>query len=230
MYAPTVPSTPLLEKGEAELVVATRSLVAWELDGAVSPAKHLLVTAEGAYRQSTSSTSSSNGSSTRFVGQHRQASLGVGAYQVSPETKLYMAVVGGVGLASADVVDGDFLRSLGHFEASYTRYYGQVYLAERGRTVSGGISVRGSWVDYDRLLLDGAPVTGPRATFFLEPSVFVRVGRGPLQGMATVGLSLPNVADRDAAYRSTLSPTSSLISIGLVVRPHLFKTWGAAAQ
>jgi hypothetical protein len=225
VYSPTVPSTPLLEKGQTEITVATRSLVAWELDAAWSPASHLLLTAESAYRQNTTNTTT-NGSNSSLLGQHRQAGLGIGAYRISKgSSPIYMAAVGGIGLASVNVYDSPIVGSFNHFQADYTRYYGQVYIASQGRLLSEGFSVRGTWVNYRQLLQEDVPIDTPVARFYLEPSVFVRIGRGPLQGMVTAGMSLPNVIDQDNDYHATLSPTSSLISVGLVVRPHLFKLW-----
>lgn len=225
VYSPTVPSTPLLEKGQVEATVAFRALVATEASLAWSPVPHLLLVGEGAFRGGSSS-SSGSGTSTDTLNTHKQVGFGLGSYRISGgKVPLYMAAVAGVGFASVEVTDAPLFGTSSRFEANYTRYYGQFYLAQRGEKITLGASVRGTWVQYNKLLQDQGPVSSHVAHFYLEPTVFGRFGRGPLQGMFTAGLSLPGSSVRADPFRETLAPTSALVSVGLVVRPHLFKMW-----
>ena len=49
VYAPTIPSTPLVEKGQVELTAGLRGLNALEAGVAWSPVPHLLLTSEAAF-------------------------------------------------------------------------------------------------------------------------------------------------------------------------------------
>lgn len=221
VYAPTVPSTPLVHKGQVEVSGATRGFVSLDAAAAWSPAAHLLLTGEGAVRSADLS-STVNGVTTKAHDVHRQGSLGVGTYRLlGGANPLYLGAVGGVGVAAVNVHRGLSLVD-DEYTANYLRYYGQVYLAEQGRTVSGGLSVRATGVSFSRLRRDNLPVD-PIARFYLEPSVFVRVGNGLLQGQATLGLSLPDRTDKSRYDNSVLAASSTLFSVGLVFRPFLLK-------
>ncbi|MEJ7660403.1 MAG: hypothetical protein WKG07_12695 [Hymenobacter sp.] len=109
----------------------------------------------------------------------------------------------------------------GFYEAQYWRYYGQLYAAQPlGPLVMAGASVRGTLVDYQRLTYDGQPLM-PTNRFFLEPTLFIQVGHGVVQGLGTLGLSLPTSGDRSNPYNSRTAPVSGLVSIGVIFRPDL---------
>lgn len=232
VYVPTVPSTPLLEKGQVEVTAGLRGFTSLEVGAAWAPTPHLLVVGESAFQSSTTTETTNNVSST-YRDYHRQAGLGLGYYR-SPGTEggWYRAAVGGVGFASASLHTIDFAvasiflpfplpYSSGHYEAQYRRYYGQVYMARPlSPMTTGGWSVRGTWVDYTQLTVDGQSIM-PTNRFFLEPTLFLRLGEGPLQGQGTVGLSLPLGGDSTNPLNKRTAPISGLISVGLVVRPDL---------
>lgn len=157
VYAPTVPSTPLLEKNQVELTAGIRGLNVLELGAAWSPMPHLLLTGEAALRGGSGSTTDINNVTTTDEDYHRQASVGVGYYRApTGQSRLYLAAVGGVGFASVNLHDISFgVPSIfvpiplpyvsGFYEARYRRYYGQVYLAQRqGERSTSGFSVRGT--------------------------------------------------------------------------------------
>ena len=231
VYVPTVPSTPLLAKaGEVEAVLAARNFSSGELSAAWSPAQNLLLTTEGALQQSEGS-ETRNGLTTNYVNFHRQASLGLGTYRLLGKNQsTYLAAVGGVGFAKANIYDPnvDLFTIFGsnsgaQYEANYRRYYGQVYVASLGRTTSYGGSLRAVYVDYNRLLRNGAPIMPPTRVF-VEPSLFLRVGRGSVQGQGTLGLSMPKSRNPDSEENNNLAPSTVHFSVGIVVRPHLWKT------
>jgi hypothetical protein len=95
-----------------------------------------------------------------------------------------------------------------------------VYVAQQKARISYGLSVRGTAVSYHQLLRNNAAIE-PSNRFFLEPTGFIRVGQGPVQGMATIGVSLPGSPNRQNLDQIRLSPSTSLISLGVVLRPHL---------
>lgn len=226
VYSPTVPSTPLVQKGQVELVASTRTLLSLDGSVAYSPVNHLLISGEGAIRRGGGNTVV-NGVKTEFADVHRQASLGLGAYQkFGPDHSLYAAAVGGVGVAAVGLHNG-LLGNLSEYTANYTRYYGQVYVARCGHFISGGLSLRVNWLTFNRLLLDNAPVA-PTARFYFEPSFFVRAGKGALQSQFTAGISVPDHTSSDYGA-SNLAAQSSLVSLGLVFRPSLLKKRGDAA-
>ncbi|SHM20090.1 hypothetical protein [Hymenobacter psychrotolerans] len=227
VYVPTTPTTPLLRnKGEVELTAGLRGS-SLEAGAAWSPAGRLLLTAESALK-------TSNGSETRnsvtfnYHNLHRQAGLGVGTYRLlGKEQATYLAAVGGIGFAKADIYDPNFnllffSGPLVHYQANYRRYYGQVYVARQLERVSFGMSLRGTLVDYSRLRRDSVAVQ-PSSRFYVEPTWFVRVGRGALQGQATFGFSAPIGADRTQPDHRNLTPVTALIGVGVVFRPHLLK-------
>ena len=227
VYVPTVPSTPLLRnKGEVEITAALRGLSSLEAGAAWSPAPQLLVAGEAAL-QSSEGSETRNNVTTAYRNFHRQAGLGIGTYRLlGPDQSLYLGALGGIGLATARVYDSNidllFFTAPVQYQARYLRYYGQLYLAQQGPRVSYGFSVRGTFVDYRKLLRDGAPIE-PLSRFFLEPTLFLRVGRGALQGVATIGISLPNRRDPQNPDNPNLSPSSTLVSAGVVLRPHFLR-------
>lgn len=223
VYSPTVPSTPLVQKGEVEVTASTRTLLSLDGSVAYSPVHHLLLSGEGAIRQG-GGNKLVNGVKTEFTDVHRQASLGIGAYhEFGPDGIFYAAAMGGVGMAAVNVHNG-LLGTLSEYTANYTRYYGQVYVAHRGQFFSGGLSMRVNWLAFNSLLLDNVPVA-PIARSYFEPSLFLRAGQGALQGQLTLGISLP---DRpSSAYdANSLAAKSSLVSVGLVFRPALINKQG----
>ncbi|WP_426061056.1 hypothetical protein [Hymenobacter sp. B1770] len=227
VYSPTVPSTPLVQKGQVELAASMRTLLSLDGSVAYSPINCFLISGEGAIRQ-TGGNKVVNGMKTGFTDTHRQVSSGVGAYQeFGANRSLYAAAVGGVGVAAANVHYG-LLGSLSEYTANYTRYYGQLYMAQRGQLISGGASLRATWLSFNSLLFDHTPIA-PVARLYFEPSFFLRAGKGALQTQLTVGISVParTGSNYDAKY---LSARSSLVSLGLVFQPALLKKRGDAAQ
>lgn len=237
VYVPTVPSTPLLTQGQLEVTAGLRGLNSLELDAAWAPTNHLLLVGESAYQGNTTETTTNNVPTT-YQDWHRQAGLGLGYYRAPTERSVwYLAAVAGVGLASVSLHSVDFaIASLylpiplpyvsGHYEARYFRYYGQVYAARPlGPGVMGGASVRGTLVDYNRLDFDGQAIA-PTNRFFIEPTLFVRVGHGVVQGQGTLGLSLPTSRAGDNPISRRTAPVSGLVSVGVVFRPDLLKRRG----
>jgi hypothetical protein len=237
VYVPTVPSTPLLTKNQVEITAGLRGINSLELDAAWAPTHHLLLAGESAFQGSATETTTNNVSTT-YHDAHRQVGLGLGYYQAPTERSAwYLAAVAGVGFASVDLhsVDFDIVSPYvplpvpyisGRYEAQYFRYYGQVYAARPlGAAVMGGASVRGTFVDYTRLDFDGQAVA-PTNHFFIEPTLFVRVGHGVVQGQGTLGLSLPTSGNADNPLNKRTAPVSGLISIGVILRPDLLKRRG----
>jgi len=232
VYVPTVPSTPLLEKGQVELTAGLRGFNSFEAGAAWAPTGHLLVSAESGFQGSTTETTT-NGVTSTYQDWHRQVGLGLGYYR-APSERLawYLAAVGGVGVASVSLHSIDFaIPSVylpiplpyvsGHYEAQYWRYYGQLYAARPlGSALRVGASLRGTFVDYSRLTFDGQPLASVNR-LFLEPTLFVRVGHGVIQGQGTLGLSLPTRHEADESLRKRTAPVSALISVGVVFRPDL---------
>jgi hypothetical protein len=229
VYVPTIPSTPLVtKKGEVEVTGGIRSLSSVEASAAWSPAPHLLLTGETALQASNGS-ETRNGTTTNYRNVHRQASLGLGTYRLlGQEQAIYLAAVGGLGMASANVYDpnlspiGLFSGPLVHYEAHYLRYYGQVYVARQTPRVNYGASLRSTFVDYSRLQRDGATLASLNRVF-LEPTLFVRVGRRALQWQTTVGFSAPLNPSRSHPDHANLAPSSMLIGTGVVFRPALLR-------
>lgn len=233
VYVPTVPSTPLLRgKGEVELMAALRGVSSLEAGAAWSPVPQLLVTGEAALQTSTGGETRNN-VTTNYSNVHRQGGLGLGTYRLlGADKQTYLAAIGGVGFASASVydnhIDGFYLfiplfGPLVHYEATYQRYYGQVYIAQQGPLWSYGLSARATFVNYSTLLRNDVSIEPP-SRFFLEPTLFVRVGRRAFQGQATFGLSTPlSRGDRQNPDITNLAPISTLISVGVVIRPHFFQ-------
>lgn len=86
--------------------------------------------------------------------------------------------------------------------------------------MTGGASVRGTLVDYNQLDFDGQAIA-PTNRFFIEPTLFIRVGHGVVQGQGTLGLSLPTSRNADNPSSRRTAPVSGLVSIGVVFRPDL---------
>ena len=222
VYVPTVPSTPLVEKGQIEVTAGVRNLTSLEMGAAWSPVPHLLVSGEAAL-QRIEDEQLKNRVSVPNVESHKQVGLGIGTYALTTGAKpLYLAAVAGFGIAKADVHEANLFGPNDRFQAQYWRYYAQFYLAHPSEQWTWGASMRGTWVAYQQLLQEGEAVASA-ATFYLEPHLFLRYGTGPLQGYATLGISQP-VGHDLTANRSTmrvLAPTSSLLSVGVVFKPHL---------
>ncbi|GAB2861822.1 hypothetical protein [Hymenobacter ruber] len=232
VYVPTVPSTPLVTKaGDVEVTAAVRGLSSLEVGGAWSPAAHVVVTGETALMVSNGS-ETVNGSTWKYTSVHKQAGVGVGTYRlVGAEQKGYLGAIGGFGLAKANVYDphaDDLIipifgkRPTTYFEATYQRYYGQLYAAHLGEVVSYGASARGTFVHYSQLQRNYEAIASP-TNFFIEPTLFLRAGRGPLQFQGTLGFSIPTHVDAGSESQRNLSPVSMLISAGVVLRPQLFR-------
>lgn len=229
LYVPTVPSTPLLTKNQVELTAGLRGSNSLEVDAAWAPTAHLLLAGESAF-QGTTTEETVNSVTTTYHDSHRQVGVGLGYYQApTARSAWYWAAVGGVGIASVELHSVDvgyfFILPLpyvsGLYEARYLRYYGQLYAARPlGALVTAGASVRGTLVDYTRLTYDGQPLA-PTNHFFLEPTLFVRVGHGVVQGEGTLGLSLPTGGDRSNPLNPRTAPVSTLVSIGIIFRPDL---------
>lgn len=237
VYVPTVPSTPLLRnKGEVEVTAGMRSLSSFEAGVAWSPAGRLLVSGEAAL-QASKITETRNNVSSDYYNRHRQAALGLGTYRLlGRQQSTYLAAMGGIGLARATVYDAHFesflfpifgVPAIATYKARYQRYYGQLYVAELKERASYGFSVRGTFVDYSKLQRDNEAVM-PSSHFYLEPTWFLRLGKGPIQAQGTVGFSVPLGADLESPDRRNLTPTSMLVSAGVVVRPQLFRRRSAS--
>lgn len=234
VYVPTVPSTPLLTQNQVEITAGLRGVNSLEVDAAWAPTAHLLLAGESAFQGSTTETTTNNVTNT-YHDSHRQVGVGLGYYQApTARSAWYLAAVGGVGYASVELhrVDVRFLFILpfpyvsGLYEARYRRYYGQLYAARPlGPRVTAGASVRGTLVDYARLTYDGQPLT-PTNRFFLEPTLFMRIGYGVVQGEGTLGLSLPTSGDRSNPLNLRTAPVTGLVSIGVIFRPDLLGRGG----
>ncbi|NML67814.1 hypothetical protein HHL22_21640 [Hymenobacter sp. RP-2-7] len=221
VYVPTIPSTPLLSKGQLQVSAGLRNLNSVEGGAAWAPTRHLLLSAESAL-------SSGNGSKGSF---HRQLSLGAGYYHASAASHTYLAVLGGAGLAGATVYDKTLYLSLGlspslnevPYQANYWRYYAQAYLAsDLSAKAIVGFSLRTVYVDYTRLTYGGKPFASDN-NVFVEPTFFVRAGNGPLQVQGAAGLSLPTHTGPDNQPGNSTSPISSLVGVALIFRPDLLK-------
>ena len=239
VYVPTTPSTPLLEKGQVEVTAGLRGFRYAEVGAAWSPLPHVLVTGELAAdaSKSTSSTTNSQGVTTEYRDSHRQGGIGLGLYRPTDATRrTYLAVMGGVGWGRSTFFAADDYRAAsvffpfplptrqGVYDATYRRYYGQVYLAgppdDNGPQF--GASLRSVWVDYTRLTYADQPIV-PSNRFFVEPSLFLRFGHGILQYYATAGLSLPLNRDPANPANGRTSSRSYLVGGGIVLRPDLLK-------
>lgn len=224
VYVPTVPSTPLLEKGQMEISAGIRSISSLEAGAAWSPVAHILLSGETAI-QHIKDEQTQNGVAFSNVESHQQVGIAMGVYTLTKGVKpVYLAAMAGIGTARADVHEVHLFGPNDRFEAQYRRYYGQLYFAQLEPGLVWGASVRGAWVDYQQLLRQGDPVM-PTARFYLEPHFFVRRGEGPLQGYATLGVSLPvtHEAAGDHSTNGMLAPTSTLLGLGVIFKPYLLQ-------
>ena len=230
VYVPATPSTPLLRsQGEVEVTACLRPQGSLEASAAWVPAGRLLLTADGGVQQSSGS-ETRGGVTTNFENLHKQAGVGVGTFRLlGADQSVYLGAVGGLGIASASIYDNHFdpfdllfggADKLVHYEASYQRYYGQVYVAKTTPLLSYGASLRGTFVHYSRLMRDAAPISTP-TRFYFEPTAFLRIGHRAWQGQATLGFSQPNRIDRASPDRTNVSPATMITSVGVVLRPHL---------
>ncbi|SES89404.1 hypothetical protein [Hymenobacter actinosclerus] len=233
VYVPTVPTTPLLrQKGEMEITAGTRSFASLEAGAAWVPVGRLLVAGEAAFKPA----SDSKTNNSIYRDYHRQAGLGLGTFWLLGRNQTsYLAAIGGVGLAASQVYDPSVdvavillpFPPLGTpkqgslYQARYRRYYGQLYWAAQQERSSFGFSVRGTLVDYYKLHRDQLPISTANR-FFLEPTCFLRYGRGPIQGQVTLGISVAPGADSSSPDRNNLTPISTLIGVGVVVKPSLW--------
>lgn len=235
LYVPTVPSTPLVRQGQLEAGANLRAFSSLEATAAYSPLNHVLVAVETSYRQSDWSQTTA-GVTTAGVDRHQQLTLGVGTYRTTDGPyPLYIAGVIGAGYATATTHDFDFLfplpQSATTYQAQYMRYYGQLYLAQtqRERLTTGG-SVRATCVQYGALQQNSVTFYNPGTRFFLEPTFFGRLGGGVIQVQGTVGLSMPlNPLNKDKEPASVLTPTSLLLSAGIIFRPYQLRARKAKA-
>ena len=93
VYVPTVPSTPLVQRGQVEITAGLRSLTTLEAGAAFSPKAHVLFSGEAAL-QHIKSTQTSNNVTTENIDTHQQVGLGVGAYTVTKApSPVYLAAV-----------------------------------------------------------------------------------------------------------------------------------------
>jgi len=237
VYVPTVPSTPLLTQHQVELTASLRGLNSLEVNAAWAPTAHLLLAGESALQGSTTETTT-NSVATTYHDSHRQVGVGLGYYQApTARSAWYLAAVGGVGLASVRLHSLDFVVPSvylpiplpyvsGLYEARYRRYYGQLYAARPlSPLLTAGASVRGTLVDYAQLTYEGQPLV-PTNRFFVEPTLFMRVGHGVVQGQGTLGISLPTGGDRSNPLNPRTAPVSTLVSIGVIFRPDLIGKGG----
>ena len=238
VYVPTVPATPLLEKGQVEVTAGLRSFRSGELGAAWSPVPHLLVTGEVAGDLGrTSTTVTTPQGPVTYLDTHRQGSFGLGYYRApAGAAGSYVALLGGVGVgrtvffalddyeATSPYLPFPLPTRSGVYDARYRRYYGQVYYARPAfiGDLKGGFSLRTVWLDYIRLTYDNQPVA-PSNRVFLEPTVFVRSDHGPLRYYATAGLSAPLSSDRNNPANGRTATWSLLVSGGIILRPDLLR-------
>ncbi|AMR29041.1 hypothetical protein A0257_19350 [Hymenobacter psoromatis] len=238
VYVPTVPSTPLLTQNQVEITAGLRGINSLEVAAAWAPAAHLLLAGESAFQGSTTEMTTNNNVTTTYHDSHRQVGVGLGYYRApTARSAWYLAAVGGVGFASVELHSIDFAAPSvflplplpyvsGFYEARYRRYYGQLYAAHPlSPLVTAGASVRGTLVDYTQLTYEGQPLA-PTNRFFLEPTLFMRIGHGVVQGEGTLGLSLPTSGDRSNPLNPRTAPVSTLVSIGVIFRPDLLGRGG----
>lgn len=237
VYVPTTPSTPLLEKGQVEVTAGLRSFRYAEAGAAWSPVNHVLLTAEVAGTNGSTTVTDAQGMTTHYDEGHGQGSVGVGLYRApTASRRSYLAALGGVGWGHTRFFAYDDYKAAsvffpfpvptrsGVYDAQYRRYFAQVYFAspaeEKGPRV--GASLRAVWLDYTRLTYADQPIV-PANRVYLEPSVFWRFGRGALRYYATGGLSLPLHDDPANPASSRTASRSYLFGGGLVLRPDLLR-------
>ena len=118
---------------------------------------------------------------------------------------------------------------LKEYRARYSRYHGQLYLARQGRrAVAYGAAVRLINLHFSSLTFTNAPVQEPVVDLYGDWLLFLRVGKGAIQGQYQVGSSSPlNSVIRDD---SDLSSTATLVGLSLIIRPHLLGRTRQAEQ
>lgn len=234
VYAPTIPSTPLLEARQVEVTASLRGITALEASAAWSPAPHWLLLGESALQGGTTTTTTNNVTTT-YHDYHRQVGLGVGVYRApTSQSGWYAAAVGGVGFAKVSLHSVDvgivspyvplpFPYVAGYYEANYQRYYGQLYAAQSlSERLTGGLSLRSTYVHYTRLTFESQDIE-PANQVFIEPTFFLRLGQGPVRGQATLGLSVPTASGASRELNKRTAPISGLFSVGVIFRPDLLR-------
>ncbi|MCC2547672.1 hypothetical protein LJY25_14550 [Hymenobacter sp. BT175] len=221
VYAPTLPSTPIVRKGEVEAAASWHLLQTVDGHAAWSPTDHVLVLAEGSWRPD-------NADTTYF--RTKQAGVGAGLYQSFGNNHWYLAGTGGLSLSHSvrgylDVNDffvWPFGVKLVEYEAWYWKYYGQGYLAyhhtvRNGPSYALGSVLRYSTVDFSSLTRNGSPLVQAPASYW-EPSLFCRLGFRGVQVQTSVGLSISEslVGDADSYY---LPQSSFVLGVGVVLHP-----------
>ena len=236
VYVPATTNTPLLEKGQVEVTAGLRGLRG-EAGAAWSPINRVLVTGGVTGNLGTAQTTTTNGPGrdTTYLDAHRQGSIGVGLYRPPTADKpSYLAVLGGVGWGYTRFFAFDDYRAAsvffpfpvptrsGVYEARYRRYYGQFYFATPASETGpqAGESLRAVWLDYATLTYADVPIK-PASRFFLEPSIFVRFGHGPLRYYLSGGLSMPLQNNSANPFSNRTARLRYLVSGGLVLRPDL---------
>ena len=84
----------------------------------------------------------------------------------------------------------------------------------------GGFSMRGTYVDFTHFTLGGQDIA-PNNHSFVEPTLFLRLGRGPVRGLTPVGPSVPTGHEDTKELAMRTAPVMGLFSSGVVVRPDL---------
>ena len=208
-----------------------------EAGAAWSPVAHVLLTAEVAGTDGSTTVTDAQGLTTRYEEGHGQGSVGLGLYRApTASRRTYLAALGSIGWGHTKFFAYDDYQPAfvffpfplptrsGVYDAWYQRYFGQVYLAgpadEKAHQFGG--SLRAVWLDYTRLTYADLPIV-PANRVFLEPHVFWRFGRGALRYYATAGLSLPLHADRANPANDRTASWSYLFGGGLVLRPDLLR-------
>ena len=232
VYLPATPSTPLLRsQGEVEVTASALPPGKLEVSAAWVPAASILLTLEAGMLQ-TSNDEVGNNANSEDQNQHRQVGVGFGTYRLLRADKsVYLGIVGGMGISWASIYDGEFDSHLVAFtrspqltlyKAAYQRSYCQLYVAKTSRLLSYGASLRSTFVHYRTLTRNDVPITST-ASFYLEPTAFMRIGRGAWQGQIVLGTSLPNAVDANSPDMANVSPFSMITSVGIVLRPHLLR-------
>ena len=91
--------------------------------------------------------------------------------------------------------------------------------SEKGPRFGG--SFRTVWLDYTHFAYAGQPAVLPNMRVLVEPSVFMRFGRGALRYYATAGLSLPCTTNPANPYDNRVASRSYLFGGGFILRPDL---------
>ena len=242
VYSPNTPLTPIVEKGQLEVTAGGEMHGNAEVGAAWSPLPHLLLTGEMSYMIPTSEGSSTTqGVTISAIDQQRQGSVGIGFYQGPTATSAtYWALIGGTGWGSRSFIAFDDYKAsayipiplphqAGVFDAHYRRNYAQAYFAHPlwAKGMLGGLSLRSVYIDYTELTYNDHPIIGSN-NFFVEPSFFLRYGKGCLRYYATGGLSVPlgsetnNPANRWTTAEAPSQRIASLSCIwgaGIIFRP-----------